>query len=235
MRSSGLRHSYKNFVRVDMEDSTCTTDTIDVFQAAHREFPNTGLVVQAYLFRTEADVRALAAEKTNFRLCKGIYKEAPGDRLPEARGGPGELSRSCSASCSMPGATSGIATHDTVLVDAAYAIIAKRGLQKDQYEFQMLLGVRPELAESWCATGTRSACMFRSASTGTGIPRAGSRKIPLWRDMCSKHCSRGTSDRVTRCPGRSGRPGLVTLSLQPTRSNSWRKPTSNPTCRRPRT
>ncbi len=66
---------YGTFVRFDMEDSTCTTDTIDVFCTLHSEFPNTGIVVQAYLYRTEEDVKALARQKTNFRLCKGIYKE----------------------------------------------------------------------------------------------------------------------------------------------------------------
>ncbi len=67
--------TYNTFVRVDMEDSTCTTDTIDVFCTLHKEFPRMGLVVQAYLYRTEEDVRKMLPGKTNFRLCKGIYKE----------------------------------------------------------------------------------------------------------------------------------------------------------------
>ena len=135
---------YNNFVRIDMEDSTCTTDTIAVFQAAHKEFSNTGLVVQAYLIRTEADVRALAAEKTNFRLCKGIYKEAPAIAF-QARGEVQENFVKLLGIMFDAGCYVGIATHDSVLVDAAYEIIAKRGLHKGQYEFQMLLGVRPEL------------------------------------------------------------------------------------------
>lgn len=136
--------SYSNFVRVDMEDSTCTADTIEVFLAAHREFPNTGIVVQAYLFRTEDDVRALAAEKVNFRLCKGIYKEAPTIAFQKRE----EVQENYTKLLTImfdAGCYVGIATHDTVLVDAAYETIAKRGLRKDQYEFQMLLGVRPEL------------------------------------------------------------------------------------------
>ncbi len=146
--------SHNNFVRVDMEDSTCTSDTIEVFLAAHREFPNTGLVVQAYLFRTEADVRALAAEKVNFRLCKGIYKEAPAIAFQTRE----EVQQNYSKLLDImfdAGCYVGIATHDTVLVDAAYATIAKRGLRKDQYEFQMLLGVRPELRKRLVRDGQK--------------------------------------------------------------------------------
>ncbi len=136
--------SHNNFVRIDMEDSSCTTDTVDVFRAVHREAPNVGLVVQAYLRRTEDDVRALVKEGTNFRLCKGIYKE-PGEIAFQGRD---EVQRNFTKLLEImvdAGSYVGIATHDTVLVDAAYDLIARKGLRKDQYEFQMLLGVRPEL------------------------------------------------------------------------------------------
>jgi proline dehydrogenase len=135
---------YKNFVRVDMEDSGCTTDTIDVFRTVHREYSNVGIVVQAYLFRTEADVRALLREGAGFRLCKGIYKEPAGiafQQRGEVQGNYMKLLEQMFAANSHVG----IATHDSVLVDGALALIARLGLRKDQYEFQMLLGVRPEL------------------------------------------------------------------------------------------
>lgn len=145
---------YGNFVRIDMEDSTCTTDTIAVFQAAHREFKNTGLVVQAYLHRTADDVRALAADTTNFRLCKGIYRESPTiafqSREEVQQNYVALLNQMVDAGCYV-----GIATHDTVLVDAAYELIARRGLTKDRYEFQMLLGVRPELRRKLVRDGHR--------------------------------------------------------------------------------
>lgn len=132
------------FVRVDMEDSTCTSDTIDVFRALHGDFPNTGIVVQAYLFRTEDDVRALARDRVNFRLCKGIYREhaqiAFQGRTEVQQNYVKLLGIMIDAGCYV-----GIATHDSVLVDAAYELIARKKLRKDQYEFQMLLGVRPEL------------------------------------------------------------------------------------------
>ncbi len=135
---------YNNFVRIDMEDSSCTGDTIEVFRTVHRDFSNTGIVVQAYLFRTEQDVRLLVKEQSNFRLCKGIYKE-PADIAFQGREEVQHnfttlLTIMIDGQCYV-----GIATHDSVLVDAAYDLIARKGLRKDQYEFQMLLGVRPEL------------------------------------------------------------------------------------------
>ncbi len=135
---------YKNFVRVDMEDSGCTTDTLDAFRTVHREYTNVGIVVQAYLLRTEADVRALLREGAGFRLCKGIYKEPAGiafQQRGEVQGNYMKLLEQMFAANSYVG----IATHDSVLVDGALALIARLGLRKDQYEFQMLLGVRPEL------------------------------------------------------------------------------------------
>ncbi len=135
---------YGTFVRIDMEDSSCTADTIGIFRTVHKVFPNVGIVVQAYLFRTERDVEEMARERVNFRLCKGIYKE----RKEIAFQGREEVQRNYSKLLDLmvkSGSYVGIATHDSVLVNAAYRIIEEKGLKKDQYEFQMLLGVRPEL------------------------------------------------------------------------------------------
>jgi proline dehydrogenase len=143
---------YGTFVRVDMEDSTVTSDTIEVFSTLHKEFPKMGLVVQAYLYRTEEDVRKLALQKTNFRLCKGIYKE----RIEIAFQGRGEVQQNYVKLLRMMlenGCYVGIATHDSILVDAAYKVIGDMKLRKDQYEFQMLLGVRPELRRKLVADG----------------------------------------------------------------------------------
>ncbi|MEK7250789.1 MAG: proline dehydrogenase family protein, partial [Bacteroidota bacterium] len=131
------------FVRFDMEDSTCTTDTIDVFRELHRDFPNTGIVLQAYLFRTEDDTKLLVKEKTNFRLCKGIYKESPSIAFQGRR----EIQQNYLKQLRLMFENKsyvGVATHDTVLVDGAIRIINEMGLKKNEYEFQMLLGVRPE-------------------------------------------------------------------------------------------
>lgn len=135
---------YGTFVRFDMEDSSCTSDTITIFQRLQEEFPNTGIVLQAYMRRSEDDVRMLLKASTNFRLCKGIYKEPPHIAFQ----GREEVQRNYLTLLELMlrnNSYVGIATHDTVLVDGALRIIGKFGLKKSGYEFQMLLGVRPEL------------------------------------------------------------------------------------------
>jgi len=143
---------YGIFVRFDMEDSTCTTDTIDIFRILNAEFPNTGIVLQSYLFRTENDARRLVSGKVNFRLCKGIYKEHKEIAFQSRE----EVQQSYIRLLDMMvqgGCYVGIATHDSVLVDAALAMIRGMGLQKHQYEFQMLLGVRSELRRTLVRDG----------------------------------------------------------------------------------
>ena len=132
------------FVRFDMEDSTCTADTISIFRTLHKKYPRTGIVVQAYLRRTENDVKELLKAKTNFRLCKGIYKE----RAEIAYQTREEIQHNYMVLLEMmlrKKSYVGIATHDTVLVEGAERLIRSMKLGHNQYEFQMLLGVRPEL------------------------------------------------------------------------------------------
>ncbi len=133
--------SLGNFVRIDMEDSTCTDDTLGVFERVRSEFPaHTGIVIQAYLRRSLEDVRSLVARKANVRLCKGIYIE-PAEIAykghDEINANFKLLLRELLAGGSYPG----IATHDADLVEAAYGLIEELGLSRDRYEFQMLLGV----------------------------------------------------------------------------------------------
>jgi proline dehydrogenase len=139
-----VARQYDIFVRFDMEDSSCTGDTISIFLQLQQEFPRTGIVLQAYMRRSQEDVKMLVRTKTNFRLCKGIYKE------PEhiAFQGRAEVQQNFLALLGLmlrSNSYVGIATHDSVLIDGADRLIKELGLQKNQYEFQMLLGVRPEL------------------------------------------------------------------------------------------
>jgi proline dehydrogenase len=143
---------YGTFVRFDMEDSTATTDTIDIFKSLQREFSNCGIVVQSYLFRTEEDVRGLMKTKTNFRLCKGIYKE-PKEIAFQKREDVQKNYVKLLETMLGGGSYVGIATHDSVLVDAATRMIREMKLRRDQYEFQMLLGVRPELRKKLVRDG----------------------------------------------------------------------------------
>ncbi len=144
-----------SFVRIDMEDSTCTDDTLWVYRELCKTHPNAGIVLQAYLRRTMADANALIKEGLgNFRLCKGIYIE-PAEIAFKERA---EINRNFMAvteSMIEQKAYVGIATHDPELVDASYAMIRRRGLDRSAYEFQMLLGVRPDVRERILRDGHR--------------------------------------------------------------------------------
>jgi proline dehydrogenase len=144
-----------NFVRIDMEDSTCTDATLAVHERLRREFPaHVGCAVQAYLKRSLDDVRALVSGGANVRLCKGIYIEpariAYKDHDAINRNYALLLRELLAGGC-----YAGIATHDEALVDAAYDIIGDLGLSPDRYEFQMLLGVTENLRGRILARGHR--------------------------------------------------------------------------------
>lgn len=143
-----------NFVRIDMEDHTCTDDTLEVYRVMRSRYNNVGIVIQAYLHRSEGDIRALAAEKANVRLCKGIYNEPPQvaikDRVGIQQNYLTLLRILFEAGCYV-----GIATHDDVLIDGAKKMIAELSIPKEKYEFQMLLGVRDEKRKQLIAEGHR--------------------------------------------------------------------------------
>ena len=138
---------YSNFVRVDMEDSSCTSDTIAVFQTLQSEYSNIGIVLQARMRRSEADVKVLMKNKTNFRLCKGIYRE-PQAIAFQSKGDVQQNFIKLLEMMLKNGCYVGIATHDSFLIHAACKLINEWGFQPNEYEFQMLLGVRPELRRS---------------------------------------------------------------------------------------
>ncbi len=146
--------SYGIFVRYDMEDSSCTTDTIAIFRSLQKEFPKTGIVLQAYMRRSDADVDLLLKSGTGFRLCKGIYRESP-DIAFQGREEVQQNFLHLLRKMLAAGSYVGIATHDTVLVEGAQRIIAELALARHQYEFQMLLGVRPELRRRLVKEGHR--------------------------------------------------------------------------------
>lgn len=146
---------YNNFVRIDMEDSSCTDDTLWIYREIRKEFSNVGIVLQAYLHRTERDTDELIKEGLgHFRLCKGIYIES----AKIAFKAPDEINQNFIQVLKKmleKKAYVGIATHDDVLIDAAYRMIQSMKLQKNEYEFQMLLGVREELRDKIVRDGHR--------------------------------------------------------------------------------
>ena len=144
-----------NFVRIDMEDSSTTDDTIRMYRelrAAGRE--NVGLVLQARLKRTVEDVRALGELTPNVRLCKGIYLERPEiayrDYDAVRTNFVHALDELWNAGCYV-----GVATHDEYLLEQAQQDARTRGLGREDYEFQMLLGVRPALGDALIREGHR--------------------------------------------------------------------------------
>jgi proline dehydrogenase len=130
-----------NFVRIDMEDHTTTTDTLDMYGRLRKRFRGVGVAIQSYLRRSETDVRAIVSEDANFRLCKGIYSE-PLDvayhRMSEINDSFMELLEIMLAA----GSYVGIATHDNELIERSERLIERMGLATRDYEFQMLLGVK---------------------------------------------------------------------------------------------
>jgi proline dehydrogenase len=143
-----------NFVRIDMEDSSCTDDTLSIFEKAQREFENVGIVIQACMRRSMADIQKLNVLKANVRLCKGIYIEprniAYNDYQNVRENYSALLKELLTAGCYV-----GIATHDEWLVKDAFQTIDDLGLNPTQYEFQMLYGVTPSLRQSIREAGHR--------------------------------------------------------------------------------
>jgi proline dehydrogenase len=141
------------FVRIDMEDSSTTDETLRLFRELRDEgHPRVGPVLQASLRRTHADAEALAG--ASVRLCKGIYVEPESIQFRDDREVRESFVRSLEALLDG-GSYAAIATHDEWLVDEARRLIRERGLGSDRYEFQMLLGVRPELGDRIVAEGHR--------------------------------------------------------------------------------
>jgi proline dehydrogenase len=144
------------FVRIDMEDSPFTTATLEGFRKLRGEgFDNVGVVLQAMLRRTPADLRSLADLHPRIRLCKGVYREAP-ELAWQSRDDVNRAYLDLLAE-TLPDERyhMAIATHDDPLVQGAERLVRKHGLARDRYEFQMLLGVKPELRKVLVSHGHR--------------------------------------------------------------------------------
>ncbi len=142
-----------NFVRIDMEDSSCTTDTIEMYDSFRDEY-NVGTVLQAYMRRTIKDIDYLTDKPMNFRLCKGIYDE-PRMIAYKDYNIVNDNYKYCLETLFKRKAYVGIATHDEILVFHAERLIREYGLKKNEYEFQMLLGVDEELRRIIIENGHR--------------------------------------------------------------------------------
>jgi len=141
------------FVRIDMEDSSTTDDTLRLVRELRDEgHPRVGPVLQASLKRTVADAALLAG--ASVRLCKGIYVEPESIQFREDEAVRDNFVRTLETLLDGD-CYAAIATHDEWLVDRSLRLLRERGLTPDRYEFQMLLGVRPELGDRIIASGHR--------------------------------------------------------------------------------
>ncbi|MDQ3866340.1 MAG: proline dehydrogenase family protein [Actinomycetota bacterium] len=144
-----------NFVRIDMEDASTTSDTLAVYRdlrAAGHE--RVGVVLQARLHRTLADVRDLADLEPSVRVCKGIYLE-PADISYQDFQAIRENFVQVVEALLEAGAYVAIATHDDWLVERGAELVRRHGLGREEYEFQMLLGVRESLGDEILRDGHR--------------------------------------------------------------------------------
>jgi proline dehydrogenase len=157
-----------NFVRIDMEDSPWTTQTLRLFHRMRDEgFDNVGVVIQAYLFRSQADLEKIVAAGGRVRLCKGAYKEPAEIAFPSKRdvdanydhladilvdGALASQAPAVSTDGKLPPIPA-IASHDPLRLAHAKAYAAKAGLQKTAVEFQMLYGIRRDLQEQTVQEG----------------------------------------------------------------------------------
>lgn len=140
------------FVRLDMEGSRLTEDTLGIFHALRKSHDNVGIVLQAYLHRTEDDVKEAVARGDRVRLCKGAYREPPSVALSDMA----DIRKSfmkCARLLLERGNYPAIATHDEELVRETLVYARDRTVPASRYEFQMLYGLRPKRWEELVAAG----------------------------------------------------------------------------------
>ena len=147
-------HRRGNFVRVDMEDSSVTQTTIDIFKRLRAEFGlnDVGIVLQSYLYRTLADAQELIKLPARIRICKGAYFEPPEVAYSDKKDVDANYVKVMQLLLSS-GIYHGIATHDPKMIDATIDFAQREGIGKEKYEFQMLFGVRRDLQHQLARDG----------------------------------------------------------------------------------
>ena len=142
-----------SFVRIDMEGAEYTEATIAMTERLYARFPaSVGTVLQAYLYRTEADTERLLGEGIRIRLCKGAYKERPEVAFP-AKAGVDANYVKLMKRMATSGVFCGIATHDEAIVEEMLRFVREQGVAKSAFEFQMLYGIRRDLQRRLAAEG----------------------------------------------------------------------------------
>jgi proline dehydrogenase len=145
---------FDNFLRVDMESSLYTQRTIDLVKRVRARNPAIGTVIQSYLYRSETDVTDLLSYGCRIRLCKGAYKELPEVAYASKADVDANYVRLMKMLLSS-GFYHGIATHDPRMIAATIRHAAAMQISKDDFEFQMLYGVRTDLQRRLVRDGYR--------------------------------------------------------------------------------
>ena len=146
-----------NFVRIDMEGTPHTQRTLDIFRRLRQKYDNVGIVVQAYLFRTEKDIKDLNGIQAKIRLCKGAYKEPPDLAIKKMK----DIRTNFTKLAEMlfrEGVYPAIATHDDKLLKWTKDYAAANAVPNDQYEFQYLYGIRTKTFRELAEAGFRVRC-----------------------------------------------------------------------------
>jgi proline dehydrogenase len=144
-----------NFVRIDMEDSSTTSETLAIYRELREDgLDNVGVVLQAYMRRTLDDVASLADLGPSVRVCKGIYVEPPEVAYQGSETVRFNFAEAVEALFSA-GASVAVATHDEWVIAEALKLVEEQEVPAERYEFQMLLGVREELGDELVREGHR--------------------------------------------------------------------------------
>jgi proline dehydrogenase len=146
--------AYDNFLRIDMEGSVYTQRTVELVKRVRAQTPAVGTVIQSYLYRSEADIHDLLSYGCRVRLCKGAYKESPDiafQTKADVDGNYVRLMRMLLPS----GFYHGIATHDPRMIAETIRWAAEKKISKDDFEFQMLYGIRSDLQRQLVRDGYR--------------------------------------------------------------------------------
>lgn len=153
------------YARIDMEDSTRTQITLNIFKTLREEFDNIGVVIQSYLYRSETDMRELLALNARVRLCKGAYKEPPDIAFPKKKDVDANYLKLAAIYLDafegngspplnqFPDGHLALATHDEKIIRWAENYVNNHHVDKSHFEFQMLYGIRPDLQRRLAADG----------------------------------------------------------------------------------
>jgi len=143
-----------NFVRIDMEDYSHCQPALDLYQKLRESYDHVGIVIQAYLYRSEKDVHELGLRQANLRLVKGAYKESEEVAYPQKADVDQSFERLIRTHLKS-GSYTAIATHDRAIIDRTKRFIKEQGIPLEQFEFQMLYGICEEMQDELVRDGYR--------------------------------------------------------------------------------